>query len=87
MLAARLALGYLNSGRDSAALLQLIRHHTVHRTGDPHDYKYAEAIIENYQWMTSPWRNLYLSSAMFSLNGPRQHLNPVVNHALELLSA
>ena len=86
LLAARLALGYLNSGRDSAALLQLIRHHTVHRTGDPHDYKYAEAIIENYQWMTSPWRNLYLSSAMFSLNGPRQHLNPVVNQAIELLS-
>jgi len=85
--AARLTSGYLNSGKDSGSLLKLIRHYTVYRTGNAHDYKYAEAVIENYQQMSSTWRNHYLSSAMFSLNGPRQRPNQVVNMALDLLNS
>ena len=68
-------------------MLKLIRHYTVYRTGNAHDYKYAEAVIENYQQMSSTWRNHYLSSAMFSLNGPRQRPNQVVNMALDLLNS
>ena len=85
--AASLALGYLNSGRDSAALLQLIRHYTLHRAGDVHDYKYTEAIIENYLYMSSPWRNLYLSSAMVTLNGPHNRKNDVIEQASEFLAS
>lgn len=84
--AARLALGYLNSGGDSEALLKRIRHYTVHRASDPHDYKYAEAVIENFHWLTTPLRNHYLSSAMLSLNGPHHRVNPVVENARARLS-
>lgn len=85
--AARLTLGYLNSGKDSSALLKHIRHYTVYHAGNVHDYKYAEAVIENYQQMSSTWCNHYLSSAMFSLNGPRQRPNQLVNMALELINS
>ncbi|MBF8270722.1 MAG: Twin-arginine translocation signal protein [Gammaproteobacteria bacterium] len=87
LMAARMTLGYLNAGGDSTALLKLMRHYTVYRAGDPHDYKYAEAVIENYQWMASSWRNQYLGSAMLSLNGPRQRINPVIRNVLELMTA
>ncbi len=83
--AVRMALGYLQSGGSEAALIDAVRHYTVYYTGNSHDYKYTEAILEDYRFMSAPWRHQYLSSVMLWANGPHQQRNPVIETAQTML--
>ena len=83
--AVSLALSYLEDGGDPEAFLGSIRHYTLDRVSDSHDFKYAEAVIENYNYMQGPWKNRYLATAILSINGPHSRKNRVVRESRGLL--
>ncbi len=76
----------LNEGGEAARFIRLARQYTLDYAGNSHDFKYAEAVIENYQWMQSPWRRQYLSTSMFFLNGPHQEKDDIVSEAREIFT-
>jgi len=83
--AVRMALGYLQQGGSEEALVETVRRYTVYYTGNSHDYKYTEAILEDHRNMTSPWRLQHLSTVMLWANGPHQPLNPVIEQAQAMI--
>jgi hypothetical protein len=86
--AAGKALGYLQSGADPEALIAKTRHHFVYHADEPHDYKFPEAVFENYSHLSDvAWRRRFLSAGMAHFKAPAQHPSPVVRETLELLQS
>jgi hypothetical protein len=84
--AARKALGYLKSGGDAEALIAKARHHLVYNADEPHDYKFAEAVFDNYaQLPDSDWRYRYLCAGMTYFKAPAKRPGPLVEQMLERL--
>jgi hypothetical protein len=84
--AAGKVLTYLQRGDDPEALIATARHHFVYYADEPHDYKFPEAVFENYlQLSDSAWRRRFLSAGMAHFKAPAQHPGPVVQQTLELL--
>jgi hypothetical protein len=84
--AAGKALGYLQSGGDPEALIAEIRHRFVYHADEPHDYKFPEAVFDNYAHLSdAAWRRRFLSAGMAYFKAPAQHPAPVVQETLELL--
>jgi len=85
-LAAGKALGYLQNGRDPQALIGMVRHHVVYHADEAHDYKFAEAVFENYASLEdAQWRRRYLSAGMAYFKAPAQRPGAVVQETLEAL--
>ena len=57
----------------------------VHKTTNYHDYKYSEAVFENYHHMSPRWRSAYLASGTLYLNGSGDADNAVVAKARQQL--
>jgi hypothetical protein len=84
--AARKALGYLRSGGDPDNLIATARHHLVYGAQEAHDYKFAEAVFDNYAQFPDPaWRSRFLSAGMAYFKAPTQHPVPIVAETLRLL--
>jgi hypothetical protein len=82
------ALTYLQTDGDPEALMVRARHHFVYYADEPHDYKFPEAVFENYmQLADGAWRRRFLSAGMAHFKPPAQHPGPVVQETLELLQA
>ena len=86
--AASKALGYLQRDGDPEALIARARHNFVYQADEPHDYKFPEAVFENYtQLSDGAWRRRFLSAGMAHFKPPAQHPGPLVQETLELLQA
>jgi hypothetical protein len=82
------AQSYLESGVAAEPLIDRVRRYVVDTTTGAHDYKFAEAVFENYAWTPrSPWRDRYLSAGFVYFNGPATPSNRVIREARELLNA
>jgi hypothetical protein len=86
--AAGKALGYLQSGGDGEALIARARHNCVYGADEPHDYKFSEAVFDNYSHLSdSAWRCRFLSANMAHFKSRAEQPGPVVAEMLELLQA
>jgi hypothetical protein len=86
--AARKSLGYLRSGGDANNLINTARHHLVYGAHEAHDYKFAEAVFENYaQFSDQAWRSRFLSAGMAYFKAPARRPVPIVAETLKLLQA
>jgi hypothetical protein len=86
LIAARKALSYLKTGGDANALIAKARHHLVYDADEPHDYKFTEAVFDNYaQLAHSDARYQYLSAGMAYFKAPAKRPGPLVEQMLERL--
>jgi len=92
--AARKCLGYLRGGGDAAGLIAALRRNLVYGADEAHDYKFTEALLENYNQLTnagrtahSAWRQRLLSAGMAYFKAPVKHPDAIVSETLELLRA
>jgi hypothetical protein len=77
---------YLHSGGDAGSLIAAARHHLVYGAVEAHDYKFAEAVFDNYaQFPDAQWRSRFLSAGMAYFKAPRERPVPIVAETLELL--
>ena len=84
---ARKALHYLQHGGSADAFTASARRHLARNGRYAHDYKFAEAALENYRDMApSPWRDRILAASMAYFTGAATAPSPVVQEALQLLS-
>jgi hypothetical protein len=84
--AAGKALGYLQGGGDSEALIAKARHHCVYNADEPHDYKFPEAVFDSYSHLSdSAWRSRFLSANMVHFKARAEQPGSVVAEMLELL--
>jgi hypothetical protein len=85
--AARKTLGYLQAGGSPDELLTAARRLIFLKGTDSHDYKFSSAALEDYYHVSADWRNFYLASAMFNLEGSGGRDNPVVARTRAALGA
>ena len=86
--AMRKSLGYLQNGGDADALIANARHHLVYNADEAHDYKFAEALFDNYLHVSdSRWRSRFLSAGMAYFKAPAERPSAVVAETMELLQA
>jgi hypothetical protein len=84
--AARKSLGYLQNGGDPAALIATARQHLVYNADEVHDYKYCEAVFDNYAHLAdAAWRYRFLSAGMAYFKAPARQPGAVVEEMMELL--
>ena len=84
--AARKSLGYLHSGGNADNLIATARQHLVHGAQEAHDYKFAEAMFDNYAQFPDPaWRARFLSAGMAYFKSPTPHPVPIVAETVKLL--
>jgi hypothetical protein len=84
--AAGKTLGYLDSGGDAEALIAKTRQYLVQNAAEPHDYKFAEAMIDNYSHLAdSAGRRRFLSTGVAECKAAAERPSPVVNEMRELL--
>jgi hypothetical protein len=86
--AARKSLGYLRAGGDADNLIATARHHLVYGAREAHDYKFAEAVFDNFTQCQDPaWRSRFLSAGMAYFKTPGRTPVPIVAETLKLLQA
>ena len=68
-------------------LIQASRRLIFLKGNDSHDYKYSSAILEDYHHVSRKWRNRYLASSMFLLEGSGRPDNPLVQRTRSALGA
>ena len=84
--AARKCLGYLQNGGDADAVITTARQYLTYNAEEPHDYKFSEAVFDNYSHLAdSAWRSRFLSAGMAYFKGPSTRPGPVVEEMIELL--
>lgn len=76
--AARKMLAYLRAGHAPKDLIDAARRLVFLKGDDSHDYKFSSAVLEDYHHATPHWRDLYLSSSVFQLNGSGARDNGLV---------
>jgi hypothetical protein len=87
LLAAQKCLGFLQAGGDAAQVISIARHHVAYGAREPHDFKFAEAMLENYaQLPDATWRPRFLSAGMAYFKAPARQPVAVVQEAKELLA-
>jgi hypothetical protein len=84
--AARKCLGYLQNGGDADAVIAAARQNLIYSAEEPHDYKFSEAVFDNYAHLAdSSWRSRFLSAGMAYFKGSARRPSPVVEEMMELL--
>ncbi len=86
-MAARKVLAYLNGGHSAQELLDAARRLVFLKGNDSHDYKFSSAVLEDYYYASPRWRNLYLASSVFHLNGSGKADNKLVTRIREAFKA
>ncbi len=85
VLAAKNILSFQQQGGSPKKIFEMARYYTIHHNTGYHDYKFTEAMLENYQHISPHWRAHYLSASSFYLNGSEDESNKVVIQIQELL--
>lgn len=86
--AAGKCLSYLQNGGDADRVIATARHQVVYGAQEAHDYKFAEAMFDNYaHFQDPPWRVRFLSAGMAYFKPPARRPGGVIEEARELLSS
>jgi hypothetical protein len=86
--AARKSVGYLRNGGNADDLISTARHHLVYGAEEAHDYKFAQAVFENYAQLPDPAsRARLLSAGMAYFKAPTPRPVPIVEEASKLFQA
>lgn len=83
--AARLALGYFQSGGNPVDFLNTARRLIYLKGTDSHDYKFSEAALEDYFHVALPFRSQFLAATVFYLRGSGAGDNPLVARTRQAL--
>ncbi len=84
--AARKILGYLNNSSDPKPIADAARRLIFLKGRDSHDYKFSSAVLEDYEFMASPWRDRYLAASVFNLKGSGDKDNDLVRRTRAALN-
>ncbi|QDU96644.1 twin-arginine translocation signal domain-containing protein [Lignipirellula cremea] len=84
--AARSTLGYLQQGNSAKEYIDAARLMVFLKGNDAHDYKFSSAALEDYFKLSPNWRNLYMASSVFKLNGSGQRDNGLVQRTRNALA-
>ena len=76
--AARKLLAYLRGGHSAQELIDAARRLVFLKGSDSHDYKFSSAVLEDYYHAGPAWRDLYLASSVYKLNGSGEADNSLV---------
>jgi hypothetical protein len=66
---ARKVLSWIASQPNPKAFADAARRLIFLKGNDAHDYKFSGAVLEDYQFMSPPWRDRYLAASVFNLKG------------------
>jgi hypothetical protein len=66
---ARKVLSWMSTQPNPKAFADAARRLIFLKGNDAHDYKFSAAVLEDYQFMSSPWRDRYLAASVFNLKG------------------
>ena len=83
--AAAAMLGYLQSGRSASDAITHARRLIFLKGRDSHDYKYSSAVLEDFRSITPPWRDRYLSAALFKMRSATEPTTPLVDRIRDAL--
>lgn len=86
MVAAGETLTYLRRQSDPSPLVDAARLLVFLKGNDAHDYKFSSAVLEDYQHVSPNWRDRYLASSMFHLNGAGEPDNRLVQRTRAALA-
>ena len=75
--AARKILAHLKENPDPKPLADAARRLIFLKGRDSHDYKFSSAVLEDYQHLSSPWRERFLAASVFNLRGSGETDNPL----------
>ncbi len=67
---ARKVLSLLKGNADPKPFADAARRLIFLKGTDSHDYKFSSAVLEDYQFMSAPWRDRYLAASVFYLKSP-----------------
>jgi hypothetical protein len=91
MLAAKKVVGYLKEGspdkNTAKELIDAARILVFLKGDDAHDYKFSSAVLEDYYHISPEWRDTYLASNVFMLQGSGKRDNQLVERTREALKA
>jgi hypothetical protein len=86
-LAARKALTYMKDHPQPKELIDTARVLVFLKGNDSHDYKFSSAVLEDYHYLSLPWRDRYLAASMFQLRGSMAPDNKLVQRTRAALKA
>jgi hypothetical protein len=78
MTAARKMLGFLKEHENAAPLASAARRLIFLKGNNAHDYKFSSAVLEDYETLSSPWRERMLAASAFLLRGSGDKDNDLV---------
>jgi hypothetical protein len=61
--------GYLSTGGDADALIDAARRVLFLKGDNAHDYKFSEAVLEDYRHVSPEYRDRFMAAAVFNLRG------------------
>jgi hypothetical protein len=76
-------LAFLREKRSPEALITAARRMVFLKGNDSHDYKFSSAVLEDYYHTSPEWRDRFLATSAFRLNGSGERDNPLVKRIRE----
>lgn len=76
--ACRKVLAYLRDQRSPEEFITTARRLVFLKGNDSHDYKFSSAVLEDYYHTSAEWRDRYLATSVFRLNGAGEPDNKLV---------
>lgn len=80
-------LAYLRDKRSPESLIDTARRMVFLKGNDAHDYKFNSAVLEDYYHTSPEWRDTYLATSVFRLNGSKEKDNQLVTRIREAFHA
>jgi hypothetical protein len=84
--AAGKVMAYLQDHPNAKPFIDAARVLVFRKGDDSHDYKFSSAVLEDYRRVSPKWRNRYLASSVFKLQGSEQADNQVVDRTRAALA-
>ncbi len=76
---ARKVLAWMKTQSDPKPFADAARRLIFLKGDDSHDYKFSSAVFEDYQFISSPWRDRYLAASVFNLKGVSEKDNDLAH--------
>jgi hypothetical protein len=86
-LAARKALAFANQHPQPTQLVSAGRAMVFFKGNEPHDYKFSEAVFEDYRHVSPTWRNRFIAGSVYWLRGAGGPDTPLVERTRAALKA
>jgi len=86
MRAARGVLAWLKKNSDAREFINGARRLVFLKGNNSHDYKFSSAVLEDYQNVSSAWRDRYLAASVFNLRGSGDADNELVKRTRAALT-